>query len=76
MEPLLDVHLVSHFLDFVVVVIVLVLQAFPDLLHLPASRVHQLDHAVGSQHGQDGDEAEDDAAVDVGHLTSLKVLKR
>jgi hypothetical protein len=27
------------------------------LLHLPASRVHQLDHAVRSQHGQDGDEA-------------------
>jgi hypothetical protein len=27
------------------------------LLHLPASRVHQLDHAVRTQHGQDGDEA-------------------
>jgi len=68
-KPFLDVHLVRDFLHIVVVVVHL--ERVPDLLHLSPPSVHQLDDAVSGQHGEDGNKAEDDAAVDVGDFAAL-----
>ena len=62
-QPLLDAHLV-HGLAVVVLL--------PAHLHLPPLGVHDLDDAVAEDTDQDGHDAEDDAAVDVGRLAALE----
>ena len=49
-----------------------VVELLPDLLHLPAPAVHQLDDAVGRARQQQRDGAQDDAPVDVRSLASLE----
>ena len=61
-EPLLDVNLVR----LVVVRSLRLLVAHH--LHLAPALVHDLDHSISAHHPDQGDGAQDDAAVDVGDL--------
>ena len=67
MKPLLDVNLVCPLTS-----------PNPRLVshhfHLATPLVHQFDHPVSAENPNERDSAEDDAAVDVGHLASLKVV--
>jgi len=63
MQPFLNIH----FVGLLAVVVLL-----PELFHPPPLGIHALDDTVGRAEGQQGDGAEDDAAIDISNLAALK----